>query len=127
MIPEPTSLQTLAVAALALLRQREGDGGVTEFCAQPVVAAGRDDDELSPACDIAHRRRLAPGRQGRLPQFLAGRGVEGAQLVVRRRGDEYEAARGHDRSAEIRQAANEAERHRAKRLPPANDAGRKID
>ena len=53
--------------------QRERHDGIAEPGAHPVVAAGSDDDELSPACDIGHRRRLAAGRQGRLPQLLAGR------------------------------------------------------
>ena len=57
-------------------RQCEGDDRVTKPGAHPVVATGSDDDELSPACEIGHRRRLAAGRQGSLPQLLAGRGIE---------------------------------------------------
>jgi hypothetical protein len=37
-----------------------------------------------------------------LPKFLACRDVESAQLVVARRGNEHQSARGDDRTAEIR-------------------------
>jgi hypothetical protein len=52
------------VAAAVLFGQREGRNGVAELRAQSVVAAGRDDNELSTACDIGHRVAWPPAGKG---------------------------------------------------------------
>ena len=60
-----------------------------------VLAAAAGDDDVLPAVDhVDRRRRVARGRQRRLPQQLAGQLVVGAELLVEvRRADEQQAAR----------------------------------
>src|SRR6516225_7352234 len=66
--------------------ERKRDDGVAECGAVPWIPAGGDDDELAPAGDVGHWRRLAASRQRRLPEFATGVDIEGAQLLVCRRG-----------------------------------------
>ena len=68
--------------------ERKRDDGVAECGAGPWIPAGGDDHELAPAGDVGHWRRLAASRQRRLPEFATGVDIEGAQLLVCRRGDE---------------------------------------
>src|SRR5689334_10359683 len=85
------------------LGQGEGDQRVAElFFGDFRVAAGGDDEVLlaGGAQAISHRRSVTAGGQLCLPQFLARFDVEAAKETVRGTGDEDEAARGHDGSAE---------------------------
>ena len=72
------------------------------------MTAGGDHDELLAVGTqaIGHRQRLAAGRQAALPEYRAGVDVEGAQIIVHRRGDEDEISGGDDRPAQIWRAAN---------------------
>src|SRR3954469_12523733 len=80
--------------------KRVGHDGVTRAEAS-AVAAGGDDDKLPAVCAVGHRRRLAGGGQGDLPELAAGAGLEGAKSSVERCGDEGQSAGGSDRPAEI--------------------------
>src|SRR4051812_15713001 len=97
------------------------------------MAAGGDDDELAPAGFIAHRRRLRAGWKAHFPALLAGRGVERAQEIVRRRADEDETAGRRERTPDVRRAFERPERpgrlvaRRAERFIPGDLAGREIE
>src|SRR6187402_2500834 len=61
--------------------QGEGDDAAARRRAVLAAAAG-DDDVFTPVDRIDRRRRIARGRQRRLPQQLAGELVVGAELLV---------------------------------------------
>src|SRR5215831_2225515 len=110
------------------LRQRKCDQRVAELSAELAVAAGGDDDELFAAGvqAIGHRQSLCAGRQTALPELRAGLDIERAQIIVHRRSDKDEAARGDDRASEIWRAANDGSgilgdiRRRSQRYTPAD-------
>ena len=68
----------------------------------------------------------------RLPQLVAGREIERADLLVHRRGDEHEPARGDDRTADVGRAPGLERIERpfldlAERHAPADLAGGQVD
>src|SRR5690606_5658217 len=64
--------------------------------------AGRaDGDILAPLMLIGHRAGLRSGRKPRLPEQSAGRGLEGAEVIVLGRANESEAACRDQRTAKV--------------------------
>ncbi|MOA03484.1 hypothetical protein D3C78_1229940 [compost metagenome] len=60
---------------------------------------------------VAHRTSLAADRQAALPDFLAGRRIEGAQIIILRAGDEDETALCGKRAAKRRHADRDWQAH----------------
>jgi hypothetical protein len=95
-------------------------------------ARGGNDDVL-PAIDFIRRRRRASSpRQRRGPQFVAGRFVKGANLVVSRAGNKQQPARRHDGAAvvfgpRVRHSLGRQFRIFPKRLFPQQPACVQID
>src|SRR5690606_1747780 len=76
------------------------DNVVAAGRAGTAVAAGGDDHVLPVIDTVGHGCCLAAGGKAALPQFFAGRGVEGTQIVVEGGCHEDEAGRRGDRAAD---------------------------
>src|SRR5439155_15918824 len=92
----------------APLRRAETDRGVSQRKGQELIArlaetlaapAG-DSHELAAIHFVRARIGVAGGRQGELPQDLAGLRVEGAEFLIIGRCEKHQPARGGDRSAD---------------------------
>src|ERR1022692_2195225 len=78
------------------ITQREGHPGVTTGRAQVEHAGGGDDNVLAAVNLVRRGRRASSPRQRRGPQFLAGRLVKRANLVVACAGTENQPAGRND-------------------------------
>src|ERR1035441_7404584 len=83
------------------ITQREGHPGVATGRAQMEHAGGGNDNVLAALNLIRRGRRASSPRQRRGPQFLAGRLVKRANLVVACAGTKEQTADRNDRAAVI--------------------------
>src|SRR6185437_1142544 len=102
--PQGASVRMEAQCEPGSAWQRERDHLIAALRVGFCMSARGNDDILAPLPYIGHRRCLSARGQAAAPQFLAGLGVERAQVIVERRPDEDNPARRRDRPAKIRRA-----------------------
>src|SRR6185369_6193120 len=98
------SARTVFSVEKSSLWQREGHDVVAALGSELAVTAGGDHHELPAVRFVAHRCRLAAGRQPALPELPPGFDVEGAEIVIRSGADERKPAVRDHGSAHVRHA-----------------------